>query len=114
MNFLTVFSAYLVAGYLAAGKLGKVTLISLSVLYVIVTAMTATGSVLTLSAAIDIANEVATRAISNASNLSPVAAILAGTAGQVSLVLNPLVQLLACACAGSIAFVFRHRSSTLI
>lgn len=55
MNFLGVFSAYLVAGYLVAGRLGRITLISLSTLYVLVVSMTATGSYVTISAAIDIA-----------------------------------------------------------
>ena len=57
MNFLAFFSAYLVAVYLVADRLGVRTLLSLGVLYVAVVAMTASGSYITLRGAVDIAKE---------------------------------------------------------
>lgn len=108
MNFLGVFSAYLVAGYFVAGKLGRTTLISLSALYTLVVGMTATGSYITMSSAFDIAKEVATRNISDATNLVATATMMSGIVGELTVLLNPIVQLLAC--VGSIAFVFSSSS----
>jgi hypothetical protein len=108
MNFLAFFSAYLVAAYLVADKIGRTTLLALSALYLVVVAMTASGSYVTLCGAIDIANEVSARNIVGAPHLRSTADLLSGNAGGLIVLMNPVVEIVAC--AGSILFAFRHRT----
>jgi hypothetical protein len=107
MNFLAMFTAYLVAAYLAADKVGLIPFVTLSALYVIVVGLTAAGIWITLHGVIDIATEILVRDIRSAPGFSAMAKPMAGAAGVLFAVLNVAIELLAC--IGSVAFACARR-----
>ncbi len=106
MNFVGMFSAYLAATYLAAGKLGRPALIFVSALYAATILLTATGQYLTLLTLVDILGEVARRHIS-AGNVAVFANLLDEQMGSALVYLNLLLQGLGC--LGSIIFAFHFQ-----
>jgi hypothetical protein len=110
MNFLAVFSAYLIAGYVLAGKLGRTTLLLLSALYLAVTVMTATGQYLVQMAAVDLANEIVRRGVDLGPNLIGPVTVFSGNSGKSAALVSPIIQALAC--VGSIIFAFHQAHKT--
>ncbi len=104
MNFLAVFSAYLLVAYVLAGKLGRTTLSLLTALYLAVTLMTATGQYFVQIGVVDLANEMINRGASMAPNLVGQVVVFSGNSGKAAALISPLIQLVAC--AGSIVFAF--------
>ncbi len=103
MNFLAVFSAYLVAGYVLSGKLERTTLFLLSALLVAVTAMTALGQYMVQLVAIDLADEIVRRGAAMGSNAVWAARFFSGPNASLVVTVSPAVQTIAC--IGAIAFV---------
>ncbi len=106
MNFLAVFSAYLIAGYVLAGKIGRTTLVSLSILYIVVTFMTATGQYLVQIAIVDLSSETVRRGADLGPNLIGPLAAFSGESGRLAALVSPIIQALAC--VGSIIFAFHQ------
>ena len=111
MNFVTIFSAYIVAGYMLAERISKPTLILFSALYTAVVLMPASASFMVLLLAIDLGAELGSRQAVLGENVSLVVALLSGKSGLFLKYSNPILQLLAY--LGSITFVFRSRSQKL-
>jgi hypothetical protein len=108
MNFMTIFSAYLVAGYLVAGRLHRAALIALSVLYAAVVLVIALGNYATLATAHDVAKEISARSVALGPNVSVAAQLLTATPAGLMQYSNAVLQFLGC--VGSMIFVFgRHR-----
>ncbi len=106
MNFLAVFSAYLIAAYVLAGKLGRTTLLLLTALYIAVTAMTATGQYFVQITIVDLANEMVRRGSDLGPNLIGPVTVFTGNSGKSGALISPLIQ--AVACLGSIVFAFHQ------
>lgn len=113
MNFLAVFSAYLVAGYMLAGKLGRITLLFLSVLLVLVTMMTALGQYVVQLVATDLAADIVSRKLELGPNVVAAARLFSGENAQYLVCVSPAIQFLAC--FGAIFFAHgRARSATRV
>ena len=111
MNFMTMFSAYLVAGYLLADRLRKSTLVLISILYTFVILMPAMASFMVLLTAIDIGTEVSARQLVLGENSALVAKLVSGSSGGFMKYSNPVLQLIAY--VGSVVFVFHiHAQAT--
>jgi hypothetical protein len=108
MNFMTIFSAYLVAGYLVAAKLSRTALTFLSVLYAAVVLVIAVGNYATLAASYDLAKEISSRSVPLGPDISAAVRILSSSA--LIKYSNAALQFLAC--LGSLIFVANlHRKS---
>jgi hypothetical protein len=103
IRFMTIFSAYVVAGYLVAARLGRAALLFLSVLYVAVVVVIAIGNHAALATAFDLANEASSRSISLAPNTSVFANLLANPSAGLMKHANAALQL--SGCIGSLIFV---------
>ncbi|MEQ8662703.1 MAG: hypothetical protein RLW62_17970 [Gammaproteobacteria bacterium] len=87
-NLLAVFSAYLVAAYVLAGKLGRMTLALLSALFLVVTCMTATGQWLVQMGIVDLCNEIRVRGAAVGPNIAVTISLISGTSGQRAVYVN--------------------------
>lgn len=110
MNFLAVFSAYLVAGYVLAGKLNRTILALLSALLVLVTAMTVIGQYMVQLVAIDIAGEIVRRGTAIGGNAAAAASLFAGPKAGLIAYVSPAIQVVAC--IGAIAFAHSRAART--
>jgi len=107
MNFLTVFTAYLVAVYLVAEKLSKMALVFISTLFVASVLIIATAQYSFVTIAIDLANEISARNLAHAAQSTNMAKMFAGTTGAVIQVTNVVLQL--GGCVGCLVFAFHRR-----
>jgi hypothetical protein len=103
MNFMAIFSAYVVAGYLVATRLSVAALAFLSVLYVAVVLVIAIGNYTALAIASDLAREASSRSISLGPDTSIVTNLLAAPSAGLMKYSNASLQL--SGCIGSLWFV---------
>ena len=106
MNFLTVFTAHLVAVYLVAEKLSKMALVFISTLFVASVLIIATAQHSFVTIAIDLVNELSARNLAHAAQLTNMAKMFAGTTGDTIKVANVVLQL--GGCVGGLVFAFYH------
>ena len=107
MNFVTIFTAYIVAGYMLADRISISTLVLFTALYSAVVLMPASASFMVLLVAIDLGAELGNRQAVLGENVPVVVSFMSGTSGLFLKYSNPILQLLAY--IGSITFVFRSR-----
>ena len=107
MNFVTVFFAFVAAGYFIASKLTSRTYVFICVIYTIFMLLPATASFLVLLTAVDIADEIAVRQPRLGHNASILVKIMTGRGGTIMLLVNPFLQFVAY--LGSIVFVHKSR-----